>query len=138
MNMKTAPGARLIDGKLAATRLRAGIGQEVKDLKARRGEVPGLAVVLVGSDPASEVYVRAKARATIEAGMQSFEFRLDAATSQAELLALIADTRGREDKGDKFTPEEADALGAEAQDIAERIVAQVLQAAAKHGVNIKS
>ena len=90
MNMKTAPGARLIDGKLAATRLRAGIGQEVKDLKARRGEVPGLAVVLVGSDPASEVYVRAKARATIEAGMQSFEFRLDAATSQAELLALIA------------------------------------------------
>ena len=49
MNMKTAPGARLIDGKLAATRLRAGIGQEVKDLKARRGEVPGLAVVLVGS-----------------------------------------------------------------------------------------
>lgn len=55
-----------------------------------------------------------------------------------ELLALIADTRGREEQGDTFTPEEADALGAEAQDLAERIVAQVLQAAAKHGVDIKS
>ena len=90
MNVKTAPGARLIDGKLAATRLRAGIALEVAELKARRAGVPGLAVVLLGSDPASEVYVRAKACATLEAGMESFEFRLDAGTSEAELLALIA------------------------------------------------
>ena len=90
MNVKTAPGARLIDGKLAATRLRAGITHEVAELKARRAGVPGLAVVLLGSDPASEVYVRAKACATLEAGMESFEFRLDAGTSEAELLALIA------------------------------------------------
>jgi methylenetetrahydrofolate dehydrogenase (NADP+)/methenyltetrahydrofolate cyclohydrolase len=80
----------LIDGKLAATRLRAGIALEVAELKARRAGVPGLAVVLLGSDPASEVYVRAKACATLEAGMESFEFRLDAGTSEAELLALIA------------------------------------------------
>ncbi|MFG6081916.1 imelysin family protein [Paracoccus litorisediminis] len=54
-----------------------------------------------------------------------------------ELIALVTETRDREAKGDKFTAEEADALGSEAQDIAERIVAQVLQAAAKHGVEIK-
>lgn len=53
-----------------------------------------------------------------------------------ELIALVTETRAREEAGDSFTPEEADALGSEAQDIAERIVAQVLQAAAKHGVNI--
>ena len=90
MNLKTPPGARLIDGKLAAAKLRAGIAREVAGLKAQRGRVPGLAVVLVGHDPASEVYVRAKARATVEAGMQSFEFRLDASTPEAELLTLIA------------------------------------------------
>ena len=65
---------------------------------------------------------------------------LDSAISGGfeELLALIDDTRDREEQGDSFSPEEADALGAEAQDLAERIVAQVLQAAAKHGVDIKS
>ncbi len=64
---------------------------------------------------------------------------LDAAITSdfADLLALIGDTRAREEAGDRFSAEEADALGSEAQDIAERIVAQVLQAAAKHGVDIR-
>lgn len=80
---------RLIDGKAFAARLRARIAAEVAALKGR-GIVPGLAVVLVGEDPASQVYVRSKGRMTREVGMTSWEHRLPADTPQAELLALVA------------------------------------------------
>ena len=81
--------ARIIDGKAAAAALRAVIAQNVAQLVAR-GLKPGLAVVLVGNDPASEVYVRSKARQTVETGMASFEYRLPTDVPQAELLALVA------------------------------------------------
>lgn len=81
--------ARIIDGKAFAAGLRARVAGEAADLKARHGLVPGLAVVLVGEDPASQVYVRNKGRATLEAGMRSFEHRLGAGTDQATLLALV-------------------------------------------------
>ena len=82
--------ARIIDGKAAAATLRADIGQEVSRFTAATGRAPGLAVVLVGEDPASAVYVRNKGIATREAGMLSFEHKLDAeTTSQADLLALV-------------------------------------------------
>ena len=90
--------ARLIDGKTYAAGVRAGVAQEVAALAAR-GVVPGLAVVLVGEDPASQVYVRNKASQTREAGMASFEHRLPATTSEAELLALV-DTLNRDDAVD--------------------------------------
>ena len=79
-----------IDGKAAAAELRASVGGCVADLKARHGVPPGLAVVLVGDDPASQVYVRNKGKATHEAGMASFEFRLSAGATQAEVLAQVA------------------------------------------------
>jgi methylenetetrahydrofolate dehydrogenase (NADP+)/methenyltetrahydrofolate cyclohydrolase len=82
-------GATIIDGKAIAADLRARIATEVGRL-SERGLVPGLAVVLVGDDPASEVYVRNKAQQTRETGMRSFEHRLPATTGQAELLALVA------------------------------------------------
>jgi methylenetetrahydrofolate dehydrogenase (NADP+)/methenyltetrahydrofolate cyclohydrolase len=78
--------ARLIDGKQVAADLRANLAREVAALAFK----PGLAVVLVGEDPASQVYVRSKHKATLEAGMNSFEHRLRAETSQADLLALVA------------------------------------------------
>jgi methylenetetrahydrofolate dehydrogenase (NADP+)/methenyltetrahydrofolate cyclohydrolase len=81
--------ARLIDGKAAAAALRARVAEATADFKAQLGRAPGLAVVLVGEDPASAVYVRSKGKATVEAGMESFEHRLDADTSEAELLALV-------------------------------------------------
>lgn len=79
----------LLDGKAFAADLRAKIGRQVARLKAAHGLVPGLAVVLVGEDPASLVYVRNKARQTRETGMASFEHRLDAGTSEAALLGLV-------------------------------------------------
>lgn len=82
--------ARIIDGKAHAARLRARVAEGVARLKAETGITPGLAVVLVGEDPASAVYVRMKGAKTREAGMESFEHRLSAETSQADLLALIA------------------------------------------------
>ncbi|MBW7835944.1 MAG: bifunctional methylenetetrahydrofolate dehydrogenase/methenyltetrahydrofolate cyclohydrolase FolD [Sphingomonadales bacterium] len=82
--------ARIIDGKAFAAALRQRIKTRVTDLKARTGETPGLAVVLVGEDPASQVYVRNKGQQTREVGMNSFEHRLPAETLEAELLALIA------------------------------------------------
>ncbi len=85
---QTAP-ARLIDGKAFAEGLRARTAKKVAALVARKGVRPGLAVVLVGEDPASQVYVRNKGRQTVEAGMESFEHRLPTETSQAELLALV-------------------------------------------------
>ncbi|MFM8678758.1 MAG: bifunctional methylenetetrahydrofolate dehydrogenase/methenyltetrahydrofolate cyclohydrolase FolD [Alphaproteobacteria bacterium] len=78
--------ARIIDGKSIAAALRARLGAEVARLPAP----PGLAVVLVGEDPASAVYVRNKGTATREAGMRSIEHRLPADASQAALLALVA------------------------------------------------
>jgi methylenetetrahydrofolate dehydrogenase (NADP+)/methenyltetrahydrofolate cyclohydrolase len=81
--------AHIIDGRAAATELRATVAKDVAKLVAR-GLKPGLAVVLVGNDPASEVYVRSKAKQTLEAGMASFEYRLPTDVTQAELLALVA------------------------------------------------
>ncbi len=81
--------ARIIDGKAFAAEIRGRVGEEVARLKAEHGITPGLAVVLVGEDPASQVYVRSKGRHTIEAGMNSYEHKLPADTPEAELLALI-------------------------------------------------
>lgn len=82
--------ARLIDGKAQAAAMRAALATDVTMLKADHGLVPGLAVVLVGDDPASHVYVRMKAKLSVEAGMQSFQHRLQADTDAAALLGLIA------------------------------------------------
>ena len=82
--------ADLIDGKAFALQLRGRIATLADDFAARAGRPAGLAVVLVGEDAASQVYVRNKGKATREAGMASFEHRLPADTGQAELLALIA------------------------------------------------
>jgi methylenetetrahydrofolate dehydrogenase (NADP+)/methenyltetrahydrofolate cyclohydrolase len=82
--------ATIIDGKARAATLRARVADEVARFSAAAGRVPGLAVVLVGEDPASAVYVRSKGRATREAGMQGFEHRLSAEIGQDELLALVA------------------------------------------------
>ena len=85
----TATDARIIDGKAFAAGVRAKVAAQVEALKSRHGIVPGLAVVLVGENPASEVYVRNKARQTRAAGMQSFEHRLPATTSHDDLLAVV-------------------------------------------------
>jgi methylenetetrahydrofolate dehydrogenase (NADP+)/methenyltetrahydrofolate cyclohydrolase len=82
--------ATIIDGKHIAETLRADIAWRVATLKQEHRITPGLAVVLVGNDPASEVYVRNKGRQTTEAGMQSFEHTLPDTTTQKELLTLIA------------------------------------------------
>jgi methylenetetrahydrofolate dehydrogenase (NADP+) / methenyltetrahydrofolate cyclohydrolase len=82
--------ARIIDGKGFAAALRGRIATRVAAFVETTGHAPGLAVVLVGEDPASQVYVRNKAKQTAEAGMASFEHRLDTATPQADLLALVA------------------------------------------------
>jgi methylenetetrahydrofolate dehydrogenase (NADP+)/methenyltetrahydrofolate cyclohydrolase len=89
-NAATDHRARIIDGKASAQRLRAQIASEALALKRDHGVTPGLAVILVGEDPASQVYVRNKGRQTQEAGMQSFETRLPASTSQSELLERVA------------------------------------------------
>jgi methylenetetrahydrofolate dehydrogenase (NADP+)/methenyltetrahydrofolate cyclohydrolase len=81
--------AELIDGKATAADLRARVGRAVAGLKAAHGLTPGLAVVLAGEDPASHIYVRNKAKQTVEAGMNSFEHRLDETVSQDDLLALL-------------------------------------------------
>jgi len=81
--------AKIIDGKAYAEGLRARIAKAVKELQAKHGLKPGLAVVLVGEDPASKVYVANKAKQTVEVGMNSWEHRLDASTSEKDLLALV-------------------------------------------------
>jgi methylenetetrahydrofolate dehydrogenase (NADP+)/methenyltetrahydrofolate cyclohydrolase len=81
--------ARIIDGKAFAAQLREEVAAEVARLKAEHGLTPGLAVVLVGEDPASQVYVRSKGEQTTAAGMHSETHRLPAETSQAELLSLV-------------------------------------------------
>ena len=83
--------ATLIDGKRYAARLRAALAAQVARLKAQHGMTPGLAVALVGDDPASQIYVRNKGLQAREAGMNSFEHRLPATATQAELLARIAE-----------------------------------------------
>jgi methylenetetrahydrofolate dehydrogenase (NADP+)/methenyltetrahydrofolate cyclohydrolase len=82
--------ARIIDGKAIAADLRQRVADEVARVKREHQLTPGLAVVLVGNDPASEVYVRSKGRQTEAAGMASFEHRLPADVTQDELLTLIA------------------------------------------------
>jgi len=89
--------ATIIDGKAIAETLRREVAARVADLKRAHGIVPGLAVVLVGEDPASQVYVRAKSKATTDAGMLSFEHKLPAETAEPALLALIAELNGRKD-----------------------------------------
>ncbi|MEO0428280.1 MAG: bifunctional methylenetetrahydrofolate dehydrogenase/methenyltetrahydrofolate cyclohydrolase FolD [Pseudomonadota bacterium] len=81
--------ATVIDGKAFAARVRGQVGEHVTRLKAELGLTPGLAVVLVGEDPASQVYVRNKGKQTVEAGMNSIEHKLDESTSEAELLAIV-------------------------------------------------
>jgi methylenetetrahydrofolate dehydrogenase (NADP+)/methenyltetrahydrofolate cyclohydrolase len=81
---------RLIDGRAFAAKILAEVTSEAAALKAASGLVPGLAVVLVGEDPASQVYVRNKARTTLEVGLHSVEHRLPAETAEADLLALVA------------------------------------------------
>ena len=79
-----------IDGKAFAQGLRTRVGEAISVLQRDHGLTPGLAVVLVGEDPASQVYVRNKGKQTLEAGMNSYEHKLSEATSQEELLALIS------------------------------------------------
>jgi methylenetetrahydrofolate dehydrogenase (NADP+)/methenyltetrahydrofolate cyclohydrolase len=81
--------AERIDGKSFAAGLRGRVAGVAADFAAKAGRKPGLAVVLVGEDPASQVYVGGKAKATLEAGMESFEHRLPADTPEAELIALV-------------------------------------------------
>ncbi len=81
--------AKIIDGKAFAAKVRASVAEHVPAVKTK-SVTPGLAVVLVGEDPASQVYVRNKGQQTVEVGMASFEHKLDASTSEADLLALIA------------------------------------------------
>src|SRR6204780_3364359 len=82
--------AKIIDGKAIAADLRNSVKAETHRLTAAHGLVPGLAVVLVGDNPASKTYVASKSRALVEVGMRPFDFRLPAATSEADLLALVA------------------------------------------------
>ena len=82
--------AQIIDGKAIAIALRADLAERVKALKAERQITPGLAVVLVGDDPASRVYVRNKGIQTIEAGMVSFDHKLPATATEADVLSLVA------------------------------------------------
>jgi methylenetetrahydrofolate dehydrogenase (NADP+)/methenyltetrahydrofolate cyclohydrolase len=81
--------AKIIDGKAVAARIRAGLGEKARAL-TERGTQPGLAVVLVGQDPASQVYVRGKTKACHEAGFRTFDHHLPDTTSEAELLSLVA------------------------------------------------
>jgi len=86
--------ATLIDGKAAAAALRAKVAAEVRRLAAAHGLSPGLAVVLVGHNPASEAYVASKTKMTAEVGMRSFDHRLPATATEPELLALVAGLNG--------------------------------------------
>ena len=82
--------AAVIDGKAFAEGLRARVGTLAAAFEAKAGRKAGLAVVLVGEDPASQVYVRSKGKSTVEAGMNSFEHKLPADTTEADLLAVVA------------------------------------------------
>jgi len=88
--------ARIIDGKTISADLRGKVTDAVHRLRRDRGVVPGIAVVLVGDNPASEVYVRNKAKAVAESGMRALDRKLPAATAEADLLALIAELNADE------------------------------------------
>src|SRR5476649_770223 len=79
----------VIDGKAIAARVRAEVAQAVRDIEARTQAKPGLALIRVGNDSASEVYVRGKVKACLETGMAGFEHILPESTTEAELLALV-------------------------------------------------
>ena len=81
--------AQIIDGKLFSKKLRKQVSEHVNVLKTENSITPGLAVVLVGEDPASQVYVRSKGKQTIEVGMNSYEYKLSEDTTEADLLELI-------------------------------------------------
>ena len=81
--------AKIIDGKTVAAELRGKVAAEVKRLTAQHGLTPGLAVVLVGNNPASESYVGSKAKVTVETGMRSFDHRLPDSITQHDLMALV-------------------------------------------------
>ena len=81
--------ARIIDGKALAAKVRDGLKAEVEAIRARRGFPPGIAVVRVGEDPASKIYVTSKKKTAEELGFGSFEHPLDATVTQAQLLALV-------------------------------------------------
>ena len=89
--------AKIIDGKAIADSVRREVAAGVAAFKRQQGGVPGLAVVLVGEDPASKVYVGTKAKQTIEVGMASFEHKLEATVGEAELLKLIGELNRRRD-----------------------------------------
>ena len=93
------PDATIIDGLAVAVRLRQGVAAAVAGLRARHGVTPGLAAIIVGNDPASQVYVRNKARACAAAGLSSFERRLPADASEAAIIALI-DELNRDERVD--------------------------------------
>ncbi len=88
---------QLIDGKATAAALRSELKTEIAELRSRAGRAPGLAVILVGEDPASQVYVRNKERACAEAGIVSLPYRLSADATQEALLTLIAELNRRAD-----------------------------------------
>jgi len=89
--------ANIIDGKEFASRLRGKISESVSDLKDSHNIIPGLAVVLVGNDPASEIYVRNKGIQTKEAGMNSYEFKMSEDTSEEELLSKVEELNNNSD-----------------------------------------
>ncbi len=82
--------AQIIDGKAFAERLKARVSELASHFETKAGRKPGLAVVLVGADPASEIYVKSKIKQTVACGLESFEHRLPAETGQGDLLALVA------------------------------------------------
>lgn len=89
--------AKIIDGKAFAATLRQKIAAHVANLKAEHNLTPGLAVIIVGHDPASQVYVNSKAQQTVEVGMNSFKYELPENASEQEVLALIEELNNRED-----------------------------------------
>jgi methylenetetrahydrofolate dehydrogenase (NADP+)/methenyltetrahydrofolate cyclohydrolase len=89
--------AQIIDGKLFSRKLRDQVAEHVTVLKKEHKVTPGLAVVLVGEDPASQVYVRSKGKQTIEAGMNSYEHKLNEDTSEADLLELVNRLNGNDE-----------------------------------------
>jgi methylenetetrahydrofolate dehydrogenase (NADP+)/methenyltetrahydrofolate cyclohydrolase len=81
--------AEIIDGKKIAAEIKAGLAEEVRELKAKHNVTPGLAVILVGEDPASQVYVRSKTRDCEEVGIKSIQHTLDKKTAEDEILSII-------------------------------------------------
>ncbi len=87
----------LIDGKAVSVELKKELKEKVNQLQKKTGKVPGLAVILVGEDPASAVYVRNKERSCKEVGIASFPYRLEATTSEKEILSLVHSLNKRDD-----------------------------------------